>query len=201
MYSIAITLLVLELGVPDSSEGLMGKLSDDWPSFLGYLVSFVFIGGSWLSHVKLTRLLSNSDDVFVGLNLLTLLFVSLLPFTTSVMANNLADAGQRPAAVLFGLNLTLASTMSAVLCGYAIRAESLVDEGERPVLRGLIRERRNYTAMFGLSTAVGVFLPAFAVFFYLAISAFVMIKPLIRLEVRIRRRHQWDRDRDQGDDQ
>ncbi|MBX7435426.1 DUF1211 domain-containing protein [Mycobacterium sp. Y57] len=183
VYAIAVTLLVLELGVPESSERLLEKLADDWPSFLGYLVSFSFIGGSWVAHVKLTRSLSAVDDVFVGLNLLKLLFVSFLPFTTSVMANHVADASQRPAAVLFGLNLTLASAMSLVLSGYAIRVQTLVREGEHLELRRHLRERWPFFVMLGLSTVVGAFLPVVAVIFYLAISAFMLIRPLLRLNL------------------
>ena len=199
VYAIAITLLVLELGVPDSSERLMGELSEDWPSFLGYLVSFVFIGTSWLGHVKLTRCLSASDEVFIGLNLLKLLFVSFLPFTTALMANHVLDAGQRPAAVLFGLNLTCAAVMSVVLSGYAIRTEGLVHEGERPELRRHTRERWPYIVMFGLSTVVGAFLPVVAVIFYLVTAVLMLISPLVRLELRTRRKHQRDRDLARGD--
>jgi uncharacterized membrane protein len=183
VYAIAITLLVLELGVPESSDRLMGELIDNWPAFLGYLVSFVFIGGSWVAHVKLTRSLSACDDVFIGLNLLKLLFVSFLPFTTAVMANHLADTGQRPAAVLFGANLTLATAMTVVLAGYAGRTESLVHEEELPALRRFGRERWPSVATLSLSTVVGAFQPTIAVFFYLEISAFMLFRPILRLEL------------------
>ena len=79
VYAIAITLLVLELDVPASSDRIMTELIDNWPAFLGYLVSFVFIGGSWVAHVKLTRWLSSCDDVFIGLNLLQSSFTGLCP--------------------------------------------------------------------------------------------------------------------------
>lgn len=188
VYAIAITLLVLDLGVPESSERLLAELSQDWPSFLGYLVSFVFIGSSWIAHVKLTRSLSTCDDLFLGLNLLKLLFVSFLPFTTSLMATHLTDAGQRPAVVLFGLNLTFANAMTVVLSGYASRTEKILHEGERPELQRFLRERWPYTVMFGLSTAVGAFLPTIAVILYLTFAALMMFLPLVRLEERIRRR-------------
>ncbi|MFD5810411.1 TMEM175 family protein, partial [Rhodococcus aetherivorans] len=45
-----ITLLVLELDVPDSAARLLEDLRAEWPSFLGYLVSFAFIGGVWVGR-------------------------------------------------------------------------------------------------------------------------------------------------------
>src|SRR3712207_8428162 len=55
------------------------------------------------------------------LNLLLLLFVSFLPFTTNLMATNLNDSQEDLAVVLFGLNLTLAALMASVLAGHAAR--------------------------------------------------------------------------------
>jgi uncharacterized membrane protein len=183
VYAIAITLLVLELDVPESSDRIMAELIDNWPTFLGYLVSFVFIGGSWVAHVKLTRSLSSCDDVFIGLNLLKLLFLTLLPFTTAVMANHIADTGERPAAVLFGANLTLASAMTVVLAGYAARTESLVREEERPELQRFARKRWPAVAALSFATVVGAFQPTIAVFFYLAISTFMLFRPIFGPEL------------------
>lgn len=188
VYAIVITLLVLELGVPESSGHLLADLSQEWPSFLGYLVSFVFIGASWISHARLTRSLSTCDDVFMGLNLLKLFCVSFLPFTTSLMANTLSDVGQRPAAVFFGLNLTLASAMSIVLSGYASRTTNILQEGERPELQAFLREQWPFTLMLVCSTVVGAFLPTVAVILFLAVAALMLFRPFVRLEQRIRRR-------------
>src|SRR4051794_41363244 len=45
VFAIAITLLVIELHVPTSKEALVAGLEHEWPRYLGYLVSFAFIGG------------------------------------------------------------------------------------------------------------------------------------------------------------
>ncbi|HEY6608737.1 MAG TPA: TMEM175 family protein, partial [Candidatus Limnocylindria bacterium] len=49
VFAIAITLLVLELSVPAVGGRLMPALAEQWQEFLGYLISFVFIGGIWVS--------------------------------------------------------------------------------------------------------------------------------------------------------
>ncbi len=51
VFAIAITLLVLDLVVPEASGGDVGDaLPDQWPIYLGYVVSFASIGASWLAH-------------------------------------------------------------------------------------------------------------------------------------------------------
>jgi TMEM175 potassium channel family protein len=45
VFAIAITLLVLELHVPNGHEALVKALGHEWPRYLGYFVSFAFIGG------------------------------------------------------------------------------------------------------------------------------------------------------------
>jgi hypothetical protein len=55
VFAIAITLLVLELHVPTGHEALVKGLEHEWPRYLGYFVSFAFIGGVWVAHSTLTR--------------------------------------------------------------------------------------------------------------------------------------------------
>ena len=99
VFAIAITLLVLELHVPLDPEALLHELAAEWPSYLGYFVSFAFIGGVWMAHSNLTRFTKAADQVMMGLNLVLLLFVSFLPFTTSLLANHLDDSAAHIAVV------------------------------------------------------------------------------------------------------
>ncbi len=139
VFAIVVTLLVLELEVPRAHERLWHELAQGWPAFLGYLVSFAFIGGSWISHSNMTRFIKATDDILMRLNLLLLLFVSFLPFTTNLMATHLNDPGEGLAVVVFGLNLTLAALLVSVVVGYAGHTPSLaaddVAEEELPVVR------------------------------------------------------------------
>ena len=51
MFAIAITLLILEIGVPESEfDNLWRGIADQWPSYLGYATSFITIGGIWIVH-------------------------------------------------------------------------------------------------------------------------------------------------------
>lgn len=56
VFAIAITLLVLEIGIPTGSEDdLLSAVLAQWPSYLAYLVSFSTIGAVWLEHTVITE--------------------------------------------------------------------------------------------------------------------------------------------------
>ena len=57
VLAIVITLLVLELSVPAVEERLLPALAEDWHEFLGYVISFVFVGGIWVAHAGMTKLM------------------------------------------------------------------------------------------------------------------------------------------------
>ena len=151
-------------------------------------MSFSFISASWIAHAGLTHLLRNVDAVFLGLNLLLLLFVSFLPFTTSLFTKHLTDSGERVAVVAFGLNLTLAALMVGALTSYVIRGADPRSEVGLAELAGLERERWLFVVLITLSTAVSAFHPKIAVIFYLGVSALLITSPIWRL-------HRWRRAR------
>ena len=68
IFSIAITILVLAIAVPPLSVPLREALQELWPDFLGYFISFSFIGGIWISHSNLTHLMKRGDSIAYGLN-------------------------------------------------------------------------------------------------------------------------------------
>lgn len=187
VFAIAITLLVLELHVPLDPEALLHELAAEWASYLGYFVSFAFIGGVWMAHSNLTRFTKATDQVMMGLNLVLLLFVSFLPFTTSLLANHLDDSGAHIAVVVFGINLTLASLLVNVMFGYAGRAEGVAaDDAADDELRAFDRQRRTAVILQAVATLIGLIVPFLAVVIYLVISLLVLVDPIWRAERRRR---------------
>ena len=63
VFAIAITLLVLELTVPPEGVPLLAALREQWPEFVGYYISFAFIGGIWITHSGLTKYMKLGDTV------------------------------------------------------------------------------------------------------------------------------------------
>jgi uncharacterized membrane protein len=117
VMAIAITLLVLDLDVPDPGAGssLGHELADQWPSYAAYLTSFLTIGIIWINHHAMIRRLRAVDHTILTLNLLLLLTISVLPFTTALMAEYLEQSeGQHLAAAIYGGSLLLMSTVFAI---------------------------------------------------------------------------------------
>ena len=181
VFAIAIPLLVLELHVPTDPIGLLHELGAEWPSYLGYFISFAFIGGVWIAHSNLSRFVKAADGPLMGLNLLLLLFVSFLPFTTSLLANHLDDTAAHIAVIIFGINLTLASLMVNVMFGYAARTPGLAtDDAADDELRSFERDRLVAVVIQAVATLFGLFIPVVAVMIYLVISVLILVDPLWR---------------------
>jgi uncharacterized membrane protein len=201
VFAIAITLLVLELHVPTGHEALVKGLEHEWPRYLGYFVSFAFIGGVWIAHSNMTRFLKAADPDLMRLNLILLLFVSFLPFTTAIAATHLfasnlsfhqltvSSSGERAAVVIFGLNLTLAALMLYLMLRHAGRAPDVAaDDLAEEELQAFATQRRSAALLQASATIVGVFLPLLAVVFYLALAIFYVIDPIRLMRSRSRRR-------------
>lgn len=181
VFAIVVTLLVLELEVPQAESGLVNALAEGWPRYLGYLVSFAFIGGAWIAHSNMTRFIQAADASLMRLNLVLLLSVSFLPFTTSLMSTHLNDADEDVAVVLFGLNLTLAALLVNLLVRYAARTPGIAaDDVAEDELRAFEKERRMVFALLALATIAGLFFPVIAVIVFLAISGLLLLDPFWR---------------------
>jgi uncharacterized membrane protein len=88
VFAIIITLLVLEMHVPDLSAGqsLSDALSEVRPSFVAFLISFVVAAISWAGHRELFIFVRRMDRSLIWLNILYLLPVCLLPFGASLLS-------------------------------------------------------------------------------------------------------------------
>ncbi len=102
VLAIAITLLVLELRVPeaeDLSHGLARYLSEQWSSYAAYLLSFVVIGIMWVNHHGLFARVVRVDRPLLLLNLHLLLWIAVLPFPTALVARYIRHGGDARAAM------------------------------------------------------------------------------------------------------
>jgi uncharacterized membrane protein len=105
VFSIAITLLVLNLEAP-ASDDLTGTLLDMWTSYVAYVVTFLIIGVVWMNHHLMFHYIQRADRVLVVLNLFLLLSVSVLPWPASILADSMhTGEGRNIAAALYGTTL------------------------------------------------------------------------------------------------
>ena len=91
VFAVAITLLALNLTVAGPGHGisLSDQIGSHWPAFVAYLISFFTIGIIWVNHHALLRSVKAVDRTLLFLNLVLLLFVVLIPFSTATAAEYL----------------------------------------------------------------------------------------------------------------
>ena len=131
VFAIAITLLIIEVHVPgrDHAETLGHELLRSWPSYVGYLTSFLTIGVMWINHHYVFELIARVDRTMLLLNTLLLMMIAFVPFPTAVLAQFIETDGARAAAVLYGATLTLTAVAFFVWWRYASAGRRLIDEG------------------------------------------------------------------------
>src|SRR5437667_9414974 len=73
VLAIVITLLALDLHVPqDRSVSLVAQLLKQWPVYLAFFISFMFILAMWINHHRLFMAIRRSDNNLLLLNALFL---------------------------------------------------------------------------------------------------------------------------------
>jgi uncharacterized membrane protein len=159
VLAIAITLLVLELALPESDTALKSVL-DAWPSFLAYIISFLTIGAAWLAHSAITDRLTRSDAVLLRLNLLLLLAITFLPFPTSLVAEAMLDTeGERVFVTMYGVTLLAIRVFLFIVDEYARREHLYAEDSEGTESRRQRKELLPILVAYGIAIVIGLFLP------------------------------------------
>ena len=144
VFAIAITLLIIEIGVPHvvGTESLFEKLVELWPSYLGYAISFLVIGTVWANHHNRFRLISRSDHILLFLNIVFLMCVAFIPFPTALLADYLSGTNEHrtTAVAVYSGTLAVTAIFFTILWLYAAGNYRLVDRAVDPhLLRAMTR--------------------------------------------------------------
>ncbi len=132
VMAIAITLLVLEIKIPshekvEAAGGLYNYLLRIWPSYLGYVVSFIQIGIYWSNHHWLFSFIAKTNHVFNMLNVLFLMTISFMPFTTAIFSDYiLSHEYQNAAVTAYSIGMTLPVIAVLLIVIYAGQGHRLV---------------------------------------------------------------------------
>jgi uncharacterized membrane protein len=132
VFAIAMTLLVLDLPRPADSQHLVHDLLHEWPSYVAYLVSFVTVGILWIEHHGMMSAVREVNRRFLERTLLFLLFISIVPWPTSIAAHY-ADRGSQAvgAAVLYATTMLFMGLSFSLGWRYLAEHPRLVAEPAR----------------------------------------------------------------------
>lgn len=131
IYAIALTLAVLTIDVGElpplgSGESFAAALSVTFPQLLHYAIAFFVLLSFWMAHHRQVSYIKHVDGVYVWLNMVTLFFVALIPFTTDLVGSY----SEYPLAVtIYCGNLFMIGLLTTISWIYAARGGRLLSDG------------------------------------------------------------------------
>jgi uncharacterized membrane protein len=179
VFAIAITLLILEISVPESAfEDLWSGIAHEWPSYLAYVTSFLTIGGIWAAHHGIFRRLAYANQRLMLLNLLLLMAVSFLPFPTKLMAEAIHDEGAARTAVIFygGTLLVISLLLSALWGSVTLDRHVLKPEVSDNEVKAIALVTAPSIGFYAAMIALAVVAPRVAIFGYLVIAIIALLR-------------------------
>jgi len=160
VFAIAITLLVLDIRVPDIPESMVASrlpsaLLSLWPNYLGYFLSFVGISAFWTIHHSIFRPIRAYDRVLLYFNFLFLMVVAFVPFPTSLLGEY--GDHQLPVAI-YAATLAVGRLLLTAIYWHSARNDRLLDEPQDPAtVRFFLMRGLTIPAIFLLSIVLSFF--------------------------------------------
>lgn len=181
VFAIAITLLVLGIEVPKAYElgagaGLGSTLLKMWPHYLAFVTSFITILTKWVNHHRIFSFIQRTDHAFLYWNGLLLLFITFMPFPTSLLAEYLLKPEAKIAGAVFaGTYIAIAFAFKGLWYHASKNGRLLAQNVDDREIRQITRQYRFgpllYLVAFllsfvsvGLSVGMCLFLAVFFVF-------------------------------------
>lgn len=179
VFAIAITLLVLDIRVPEEDfEHLWKGIVHQWPAYLGYVTSFLSIGWLWLAHHGIFRRLRYANRQVMTINLLLLMAVSFLPYPTRLIAEGIRnDEAERAAVIFYGLSLLAIAALFSALWGAVVQdRELLKPDVSDDEVRAIAVATSPSIGFYAAFMAVAIVAPVVAAFGYLAMAIVAVLR-------------------------
>jgi len=169
VFAFAITLLVLYLKDPtaNSSGSLFQGLLNQWPAFFAFVTSFMTILIMWVGHHEMFTYVRHIDRGFLFLNGFLLFFVTLTPFTTSLVADHIISSDSHTAAAVYASSFLLLSLTWGIIGRHIFRKKLL--------LASVDAESFARTQTRGAFIGLGFYVLALALAFFSGIASVVLI--------------------------
>ena len=134
VFAFAMTLLVVGLDVPtipkaEAAAELPKYLLTMWPQFLSFIIAFFILASFWIVHHEHFHFLHSVDKIVLWLNLLILIFVVLVPFSTNLTGDY---SHVQIANLVFHFNMLILGLLFFIQWQYVIRCPSLLNGPVHP---------------------------------------------------------------------
>lgn len=169
VFAIAITLLVIDLKIPELHEPftefkLVNAFLRLLPQIIGFLLSFFLIGLYWTIHHRLFGFVIAYTQRLLWLNLLFLLGIVLLPFTTAFYSEYIFSFLKTPI-IAYSLNFCYIGFMSFALWRYVSHPKNNLSDNLSPLLAEYYTARAiAIPVIFAIIIVVSLFKPKLAIY-------------------------------------
>jgi uncharacterized membrane protein len=184
IFAIAATLLVLDIRIPEiidaSTPQMMHSMYEILPSLLAFIFSFLNILIFWVNHDSIGKVINYYDATLTYLNILFLLFISLVPFTTAFVSRY---PFQLISISVYGLVSLLTASVAAWMYYHVAFKSNLMHKDISQKLRMKIWKRILLGPLFfSLAIACGwihVFIP---IIIYVLVPLLFLVMPKIEFQ-------------------
>jgi len=160
IFAISMTLLVLELKVPDlprsvNSTELLHKIGEEAPAFFSFMVSFLYCGLLWVLHHLAMHFVRHLQIVLVWMNLLFLMSVAVMPFSCGLLGHFLHTRAAQE--IYFG-NLFVAAAL-ITLQWIVAKKKKLINEDDPRASRAMGEQLMFFPLGLGAAMVAAYFKP------------------------------------------
>ena len=176
VFSIVMTLLIIDIKVPKlngdavTNQELWQRLSDEWPLFRSYFISFIVIGMYWIAHHAFFHFyVRQINRTVTNINILFLMLLTFIPFSAHLLGQY---SRNEIAIFLYALNIIGIGLALFAMLRIVIRDKELAHEqiSRRLIIQGTIRV---------LLPPTFAFLAIFVAYFSIPASLFLFAFPVI----------------------
>lgn len=126
VFAIAVTLLILNIRIPDTKHFSNQHLNAMLPTFVPHLITFAFsflvVGVFWVAHNRIFSFVNILDSTLLWLNILYLMFIAMIPLPAALISEN---PFLPTAILLYSITLLVIALMHFILLEYILRNKHL----------------------------------------------------------------------------
>lgn len=175
ILAISMTLLVLtfpdirDVGAAGSIAEALRRFKELGPHLLAYLMSFLLVSVYWLLHHIMFHYIRRADRVLLWLNMMFLMFVAFVPFSTGLLAECIRNEFSL-VVIAYGAAHLVTGLWLAAIWGYATRHRRLVaSDLEGWVVHAVMRSVLTGPVLYTVGIVIACFSWSAALILYLIV--------------------------------
>ncbi len=180
IFAFSMTLLVLNLGFPDSVTGdsssrLSQLLGGHISQFINYAIGFILIAIFWIAHHQQYQMIRKTDSRLIWINITSLMFVALMPFSTDLVGD---FNGEMVADIFFACNLLIVGLLFMLHWAYAVKNRRLVDADiDEAVIKRITRRSLLVPGISLVVIVLAFYTPGYSLLAYWLVPLAYLLRP------------------------